>query len=279
MNLKHFTHTVLFFLCCIFTINAQTVDPSSSDKIDILIKVKDTPDGQNLEVSTGTDAYYITPFNNFNIRVDLDYASTQNITSYCRLKFKFIESEGIGIAGFAFRGITAPVLIPPVKKKKREGNRPVDSVEFPYSTEVEYPIAPKTYEVKMTLLKYETQKDYMEETQNFDPIHTTTFWLVADSPTPLANDAVVVTTFPNPITDHLTIVYAIAPNNGAQQIPLNVTIFDHSGTQVSQHTLTSTSADASSISYNLDTTQLQAGTYFFQLVRNGETTIKTIIKQ
>ncbi len=280
MNLKNFTLTTLF-LCCVVNISAQNVQSAAYNNIDMLLTVKDSSQGQRFKLTTGTDTYYAQPFKNLIINIDLDYQSTENVTSYFGLRFKLPQGDSVGNVGTNSLGITAPVLIPPVSKKKAERKNPSNSNTYPYTTEVEYPILPKTYNVKVKLLKYATHRDYIEETSNFMVKDSVSFSLIADEFTPNPNEFVVVTTYPNPITNQITIMYAESgtQNPSAAQEPLEVAIFDNTGNPVSQHILTSTSFNDTSVSYTMDTSQLQSGTYYFQLTRAGETTVKTIIKQ
>ncbi|AXG68655.1 hypothetical protein KORDIASMS9_00871 [Kordia sp. SMS9] len=280
MNLKKITLTTLF-LFCIFNISAQNVQSAGYNNVDMLLTVADSLQYQKFELTTGTDTYYAKPFKNLFINIDLDYQPTENVTSYFRLEFKFTNPENVGNVGTTSLGITAPVLIPPVSKKKAERKGPSNSYTYPFTAEVEYPILPITYDVNVKLLKYATQRDYIDKTPNFKVKDSISFSLIAEEFTPNPNEFVVVTTYPNPITNQITIMYAESgtQNPTAAQEPLEVAIFDNTGNPVSQHTLMSTSFNDTSISYTMDTSQLQPGTYYFQLTRAGETTIKTIIKQ
>jgi hypothetical protein len=279
MNLKLFTLTTLF-LCCFFKGNAQIVQTGTPfNEVDLLLKVKDSADTQKFELLTGADTYYSIPTDSLAMNIDLDYGATQNVTSYIRVKFKFTPDQIEGSVDNILRGITTPVLIPPVKKKKGEGNRPLNNVGFPFTTKAGYNILNINYTVTAIALKYNTQEDYMENNiENARDVASVNFSFITAAAVPITNEAVVITTFPNPITDHITIKYAVG-SGGIQDVPLDVSIFDNNGIFVSQHTLTSSNIDATSISYYLDTSQLQAGIYFFQLVRNGGTTTRTIIKQ
>jgi hypothetical protein len=277
MNLKLFTLATLF-LFCLFKANAQVVQSPMYNEIDVVLKVKDSADTQKFELATGTDTYYAMPSDRFVMNIDLLYGATEDITGYFRVKFKFAESEVTDNVDSLLRGITTPVLIPPVKKKKQR-SRPLDSITYPYTTDVKYPILDRNYLVTAILLRYDTLEDYLDDdSENFTPVHSTNFCFLKTSATPLTNEAVVITTFPNPISNHINIVYAVG-SGSIQDVPLEVSIFDDSGILVSQNTLPTSTIDNTSVSYYLDTSQLPAGIYFFQLVRNGGTTTKTIIKQ
>lgn len=297
MNSRIFTLTTLF-LFFVIKINAQTEPvPTSgfpiSNELKFTLLVEDIANEQEFKLITD-DIYYVLPHNTLFFNIDLNYLSEVNIVTFYRLRCHFnFPNLGTPPPDPSFFGITNPVIIPPIRKKKGEiidpqsTNQPYRPLGFyPYRLEAEYTIRPTTYSVTVELLKYDNFQDYINNAPNFTLGPTATFILNAqNSLNPAmgrnATDTFSVLTFPNPSTNYVTFEYTgeATKNVVSQQLPLGVTIFNSKGVQVSQHSLTGTSKKTNSLSYTLDTSHLQKGTYYFQLSHGSKTQVKTIIKE
>ncbi|WP_298417420.1 T9SS type A sorting domain-containing protein [uncultured Kordia sp.] len=278
MNLKTYTLTTLclFFL---LKINAQNIDPVSSidNEIDLTLLVEDGLQEQTFSLLADDYHNVFHAQDMITYKINLKYQSTAATTTYFRLKCTFEEvfyaSPGLP-ASFLFRGTTAPVIIPPVKKKKRDNRRPIGI--YPYAAEIIYRIHPKNYRVTIELLKYDNIDDYLEGNENYTVNERSkVIYLNATHDMP-SQRALSATAFPNPSTDYLIIEHTTNTTNNS---PLEVIIFNDKGVKVSQHTVTNSDIEATKASYNLDTSHLQNGTYYVQLSYEGKTQVKTIIKK
>ncbi len=277
MKMKIYTLTAL----CLFfftKISAQNVDAVSSvgNQIDLTLLVKDGLYGQVFDLLAEDNHNVFHQQDMITYNISLNYQSTESTTSYFRLKceFEVLQYTSPVIPDdFPFLGVTAPVIIPPVKKKKGETIRPLGT--YPYLAEVPYRIHPRNYKVTIELLKYHTFDDYIANNDNYIVSSTKVIYLNANHDMPSASE-VLMTTYPNPSIGHLTIEYT---NTATENIPLNVAIFNNKGVQISQHTLINSSTETNNSLYNLDTSHLQNGTYYVQLSRGGKTQVKIIIKE
>ncbi|WP_298509351.1 T9SS type A sorting domain-containing protein [uncultured Kordia sp.] len=296
MNSKLFTLTALF-LFFIIKINAQndiypTPDIPISNVLDFTLLVEDTANGQDFQLLTD-DQYSVLPYNDLFFKIDLQYRSEIDNVTFYRLACSFDRPPSFQDpnAPDHFFGITNPVLIPPVRKKKGGKFEQVDEIlrplgTYPYLAKAEYVIRPTIYKVTVKLLEYANFTDYINNSPHYTVGPTASFILFAqNSPNPTSerstSDAFSVTTFPNPSTKFVTFKYTreASENTISAQLPLNVVIYNDKGIQVSQHTLTSAKTKINSIYYNLDTSHLQKGSYYFQLLHRGKTQVKTIVKQ
>ena len=296
MKLKFFTLTTLF-LFFIIKINAQNdifpvPDTPISNVLDFALLVEDTNEGQEFSLLTD-DLYSVLPYNDLFFNIDLQYRSEESTVTYYRLICDFDRPPSFYDPSIPdhFFGITNPVLIPPVRKKRdsdlessvRPG-RPIGI--YPYKVKAEYVIRPTIYKVTVTLLEYANFNDYINNSPIFTEGPKASFILFAQN-TPNAvserstSDTFSVTTFPNPCTDFVTFKYKseATENTISAQFPLNVTIYNDKGIQVNQHTLNSAKTKKNSIYYNLNTAHLKKGRYYFQLSHGSKTQVKTIVKQ
>lgn len=277
MKMKIYTLTAL----CLFfftKISAQNVDAVSSvgNQIDLTLLVKDGLYGQVFDLLAEDNHNVFHQQDMITYNISLNYQSTESTTSYFRLKceFEVLQYTSPVIPDdFPFLGVTAPVIIPPVKKKKGENIRPIGT--YPYLAEVPYRIHPRNYKVTIELLKYHTFDDYMANNNNYIVSTTKVIYLNANHDMPSASEVSMVT-YPNPSIGLLTIEYA---NTTTENTSLNVVIFTNKGVQISQHTLIDSRTETNNSLYNLDTSHLQNGTYYIQLSREGKTQVKTIIKE
>ena len=275
MYKRQLTTLCLFF---IVKINAQSTSSTSSVKnqIDLTLIVKDSSSGQEFSLHAQNYHDVFHQIDTITYNISLDYKSDLDITSYFRIKCVFLRipsaTDPVGFADYPMLGATAPVIIPPVKKKKREARKPF---KYPYLAKVTYPIRPTNYEVAIKLLKYESYEDYIAASNNYIVKSTKTIYINAAHNLPSSRNASMVA-YPNPSMDYLIIKHT---NTSVKNTPLEVIIFNDKGVQVSQHTLVNSSIETNSSSYNLDTSQLQNGTYYVQLSHEGKTQVKTIIKE
>lgn len=285
MNLKMFTLTLLYLFS--FTkIHAQSTEAPNpnTNKVKLLLIVKDALMSQTFSLATD-EIQNAIPHQSIRFTMDLKYQSLQDEVSYFRLKYEFFIPNKNGTIGLPAFGITAPVLIPPVKKKKErdELNKDRDGKNgFPFTFIVlDELIEPEEYLVRISMYKYETYDDYILGNQAFTEGPVCEFILSATEAAPIPDTPVNVVTYPNPVINTLNIVYADTNTNNSTtpQHPLEVTIFNHQGFFVSQYSIANAATTSNSSSYHLDVSHLPTGTYYCELTRNGETTIKTIIKQ
>lgn len=276
MKLKIYTLTAF---CLFFSvkISAQDLDTATSigNQIDLTLLVEDKPLGQKFSLHAD-DIHNVLALNYINYNISLNYQSGQDITSYFRIGCRFDKIAYIDPANPAdpfFLGTTAPVIIPPVKKKKvRVFLDPSET--YPFMANVIYRMNSKAYRVTIELLKYESYQDYIDGNDNYSVNATKVIYLnVLDR---VANRAASLITYPNPSIDHVIIK---PTQTTAKNTPLEVTIYTDKGAKLSQHTLTTTSTDLNKVLYNLDTSHLKKGTYYFQLSHGGKTQFKTIIKE
>lgn len=294
MNSRIFTLTTLL-LFFVVKISAQTpVVPTSnipiSNQLDFTILVEGERGQQQISL-LADDMYYVLPHNDLFFNLELAYLPDSDNVTFFRLRCDFSPSGFGEPIDPAFFGITNPVIIPPVRKKNGGSVEPQSFTDrpigiYPYKVKAEYVIRPTIYRATVELLKYETFADYINNSPNFTIGPTATFIIHAqNTPTPVMESTTTnsfsVLTFPNPSTNHVTFEYTREATENAisQQLPFGVTIFNDKGVQLSQHTLTSTNVKPNSTSYNLDTSHLQKGTYYFQLSHGSKTQVKTIIKE
>jgi len=289
MNSKIFTLTSLF-LFFILKINAQSVDIPISNELNFNLLVEDTSGGQEFSLHT-EPIYYVLPYNDLFFNLELNFLSEVDNTTFFRFRCDFRSSNLGDPINPAFLGITNPVLIPPVRKKKERSSqfRPDRYTylgKYPYKVEADHLIRPFIYRVTVELLKYESFLDYIDGNQNYTAGPTATFILYAqNNPTGASESSTTnslsVIAFPNPSVNSVTFEYAneATANTISKKLPLGVTIFNDKGIEVNKYILTSTSTKTNSVSYNLDTSQLPKGTYYFQLSRGSKTQVKTIIKE
>lgn len=270
MKLKIYTLTTLCLLF-IVKISAQSIYSTSSinNQIDLTLLVEDGPSRQEFSLLAEDyhDVFHEVDFITYNIR--LDYQAGQNITSYFRLRCHFEELASIEPLMTA----TSPVIIPPVKKKKREARKPTG--DYPHLAKIIYRLHRRVYEVTIELLKYKTFDDYNLGTDNYIVSTSKVIYVDARHDIPSNRNASIIT-YPNPSVDYLTIQFT---DDITEHTPLEVVIFNHKGVKMSQHTLVNSGTKTNSTSYNLDTSHLQKGTYYFQLSHGGKTQIKTIVKE
>lgn len=281
MNSKIFTLTTLF-LFFIIKISAQNANAPIDNIVDINFSVTDGINGQYFAI-TSEGEHFLPSGSDFIFRINLDNSSEEDTVSYFGIQYTLTKLLADGTPGQVLRGITAPVLIPPVKKKKSRVDIRLE--EYPFPIPEKHILLNIKYEVKMNLVKYHSREDYLdEETLNYDILPAINFDLNASLYTTAFENSLnsfSISAYPNPSTNFVTFDYTSEAIEHAilQQRLLDVTIFNDKGIKVSQHSLTSASAKANSISYNLDTSHLPKGRYYFQLLHGGKTQVKTILKK
>lgn len=278
MKFKIYTLTTL----CLFFMTRTTAQGISSpseirNQIDLTLLVEDGPSRQEfrLQAEDNHDVYH--EIDMINYYISLAYQSSEDTTSYFALRCTFetlTDADGIPLVQ-PLMTATAPVIIPPVKKKKSEIQRA--KLDYPYIATIPYRIHPRRYKVTIELLKFETYEDYIAVNNNHTVSATKIIYLDATHRISSERTA-IVTTYPNPTLDHLTITYT-SENAVPSTARTEVTIYNDKGIQVSQHSLVNTSTDIHKPSYTLDTSHLQRGTYYVQIMSEGKTQTKTILKE
>ncbi|WP_298509357.1 T9SS type A sorting domain-containing protein [uncultured Kordia sp.] len=279
MNSRIFTLIPVFVLFCIakaFTQNTHAnASPSTVNIINMTLLAEDSTKGLEFKFQTD-DVYYATPDASIKLLIELDYQSQLKDTSFLGIRYAFKEKDNSLPSGLT-HGITAPVLIPPVRKKRPNEYRPSGEPNYPFSIDTNLHLATKTYTATITLYKYRDIDDYISN-GNSKEIAEYTFDIIVSSQnsTPLASrnleNSMLVKTYPNPSADHIIIEQM---NTTAANTPLEVVIFNDKGIKVRQYRLTSTN----NAPYNLNISHLQKGMYFLQLSQGNKTQVKTIVKK
>ncbi|WP_046758878.1 T9SS type A sorting domain-containing protein [Kordia jejudonensis] len=278
MNLKSYTLTAL----CLFfmlKINAQATDysPDVMNKIDLTLLVEDSVSGQKFSL-LADDFHYVQILHFVNYNVRLNYQSQEDTTHYFRIRCIFEDvtlsspSHTTSLVDPLMLGATAPVIIPPVKKKKKR--QVVDSEPiYPYLAKIIYRMYPKRYRVTIELLQYETEQDYLDNTGTTEVKATKVIFL---DTLRHSSDRSSIVAYPNPTVDYL---YIRQTDLAAVNEPLQIVIYSDKGAKMSQHTLTNKSTTPTEALYDVNTSHLPNGTYYVHLTHGGKTEVKTIIKK
>ncbi|WP_298509361.1 T9SS type A sorting domain-containing protein [uncultured Kordia sp.] len=280
MKLKLFVFTTLLAFFFILKTTAQnSTAPADNDFIDINLKVTDGSQNQDFKISTESK-HSLPNKTNIAFKIHLDYLSTEDTTSYLGIQYEIFERLVDGSVGGTLKGLTAPVLIPPVRKKKSRVENKDKS--FPFSIIDTTQIAANMrYKIVMNIAKFDSQDDYEDHKNNNNNTNYEIISLISfDINTYTANaerDPFLVTISPNPVTDYITIQHTKTSIEKSllPKVTLEVRIFNDKGVKVSEYSLT----DTENAPYTLDISQLQKGVYHCQLSNGTETQVKTIVKQ
>ncbi|WP_298417422.1 T9SS type A sorting domain-containing protein [uncultured Kordia sp.] len=289
MNSKIFTLSMMFLLCIGYT-NAQGFNPASTNEnaIDVVIVVDNnsraigTKKGFRLHASPDQ---IINQFSDFKLRINLEYLSSLFRDSYFRLAYN-IGITANGIVGTPSHGTTAPVIIPPVKKKILSFEQGIVA-GYPYLIPSTFPLTGAEYKVYITLIQYETEQDQQNDTgiKTLGPEIEFTFKTSDYTSSPIdsttGSGTVNLLTYPNPSTDYITIELANITTNpiSTQQQPIQLAIFNKNGGKVSSHTITRSGIKNKNALYTIATTNLPKDIYFFEITHGKSKTVKTIIKK
>lgn len=280
MNLKNFTLTTLFLLF-IGNTSAQTVIQTPADDIsNMTLLVEDIFNRQVFSLHTEA-IHHFTPGNDYGFRVLLDFQSeTRNVT-YFRLRYTFavLKPDGTIDHSEPLMGVTAPVIIPPVKRNVINEYRPIGL--YPYFIHNTVPLFPISYRVTINLYRYENLQDYLAGNGNYTEGPSVYYTLTPFNGSTSAGRSAIVTTYPNPSTNHVFIEYTNTTSSSipSKQNPIQVTIFNKEGIKVSSHYIRDFNTKNNSVLYNLDISQLSKGMYFFEIKNEKHTQVKTIIKE
>ncbi|WP_430411243.1 T9SS type A sorting domain-containing protein [Kordia sp.] len=283
MKLKIYTLTT-FCLFFMIKINAQDMYSFAEveNQIDLTLTIEDGPSGQTFELLTedNHNIDYRHDFINYNI--SLEYKSDLHSDGFFWLSCYFlpIGSNAPITLPDPLLGATAPVIIPPVRKKKGEVSKLFSSNDYPHVAKVVYYMRPTVYQVTIELLRYKTRQDYLEGNEDNSVHFKKIIFVNAAHPAPSGRNA-AVTTYPNPSVNYLTIEFTEngTENPSAPTMPLQVAIFNDKGLKVSEHSLTNFTKNANKTRYNLDTSNLPKGMYFCTIQQGTFTQVKTIIKE
>jgi hypothetical protein len=170
------------------------------------------------------------------------------------------------------------VIIPPVRKKNTA--RIGDETEYPYYIASDFAPTHNRYKISVFLSEYENRADYLLAKKRKTLLGPYEFYInvLPDDALILENEntSLLISTYPNPSTNHIIFEYQNTPDKNT---PLTVVVFNDKGLKVNQQSLTGSSSKTNRVLYHLDTSNLQKGTYYFQLSHEGKTQIKTIIKE
>jgi hypothetical protein len=278
MKLKIFTLSTLFLFFSIKT-TAQLTHAPTNNIVDITFLISDNFEELTFEL-THKDEYLIAPELDLIFKINLEYRSDQEMVGYFGLQYQIYEVSPSGIRRL-IRGVTVPVIIPPVRKNRTRVSS--ESEEYPFEIQDETPLRQANYDVKMNLVKFDSREDYLANSDNYIVFPRINFPLlgITDSEVPRnASNATTLITYPNPSVNEVIIDYAnvITKNNSSQNLPIEVVIFNDKGIKVSTHTLIGVS-EKNRMLYQLNISHLPKGMYFYQLKRGEKTEIKTIIKE
>ncbi|WP_298509354.1 T9SS type A sorting domain-containing protein [uncultured Kordia sp.] len=285
MNLKLFTLTALF-LFFVVKVSAQTADPvvpiPIDNIIDIDFSVTDGINGQHYAITTAAE-HAVRSGDNFIFKINLNHNSQDSTVHYFGIQYTLERLFADGTREI-IRGITAPVLIPPVKKKNGNFEVRIHDIRaeaYPFLIHGTHTLQNIRYEIKMNLVKYDSRADYINETNNYTRIEPAINFILDASNFPIPGDVVSLRTYPNPSIDHVIIEQTtIATENTiAQNSPLEVVIFNDKGIKMNQLSLAHNSKKANSTLYTVDVSHLQKGMYFFQFSQGNNTQVKTVIKK
>jgi hypothetical protein len=277
MKLKIFTLSTLFLFFSIKT-TAQITHAHATNIVDITFLISDNHDELTFELAH-KDEYLISSELDLVFRINLDYRSVQEMLGFFGLQYKIYKLSPNGFRQL-IRGVTVPVIIPPVRKNRTRISS--DSEEYPFEFLDEIVLEQTNYDVKMNLVKFHTRADYLANNDNYTMYPRISFPLIhivndIDTNTP---DSSSLIAYPNPSINEVIIDYANATieNNSSQNLPVEVVIFNDKGIKVSTHTLIGISRN-SRTSYQLNISHLPKGMYFYQIKRGDKTEVKTIIKK
>ncbi|MEM6687456.1 MAG: T9SS type A sorting domain-containing protein [Bacteroidota bacterium] len=290
MKLKCIKSTLMFLLF-VGIAYSQINNVTPVNIIDLDLIVKDVGNNEQQTIISSEPVINVYAGHVVYFRLNLKYESSLPTTRYYWFGYDAPKNSigqvpaGTHIVDIPTdNGITAPILIPPVRKKKI--NR---GVTYGYPVSIVSSIIPKeneqNFDVVVVMDEYENRKDYLQGINGKPSVVVYGFTvnvLPGDAFTPQIPAAeYLISTYPNPSRDHLTVQHTYTTPLGTplQPTPLEVKIYDDQGNFVSQQTITSTDTNVYQTSYRIDTTQLVAGTYYFKLIHNGKATVKTVIKQ
>lgn len=280
MNLKNFTLTTLFLLF-IGNTSAQTVIQTPADDIsNMTLLVEDISNRQVFTLHTEA-IHHFTPGNDYGFRVLLDFQSEARNVTYFRLRYTFavLKLDGTIDESEPLMGVTAPVIIPPVKRNIINNYRPIGF--YPYFIHNTVPLFPTNYRVTITLYRYENLQDYLAGNGNYTEGPSVQYTLKPFNGSTSTERRATMTTYPNPSTGHVFIEYSNTVSNTfpLKQNLIQVTIFNKEGTKISSHHIRNFSTKNNSVVYSLNTSQLLKGMYFFEIKNGTHTQVKTIIKE
>ncbi len=280
MNLKNFTLTTLFLLFMGNTSAQTAIQTPANDISNMTLQVEDISNRQVFTLHTKA-IHHFTPGNDYGFRILLDFQSEARNVTYFRLRYTFavLNQDGTIDHSEPLMGVTAPVIIPPVKRNIINNYRPIGL--YPYFIHNTVPLFPRNYKVTITLYRYENLQDYLDGNGNYTEGPSVQYILKPFNGSTSTERSAKVSTYPNPSTDDVFIEYTNTVSNTfpLKQNPIQVTIFNKEGIKVSSHYIRNFSTKKNSVLYNLDISKLSKGMYFFEIKNGKHTQVKTIIKE
>lgn len=283
MNSKFLTLSALLLFFTI-TINAQNQHNeqhqhhASSNLINFSLLVNDASNAQGFQL-IAEDEQLISRNGRVNFNMKLDYESAIDTVTYFRLGYRFFSIHN-GMIGDLQFGVTAPVIIPPVRKKNKSLQR---NFNYPFRFKSDFIPVDGSYFVTIDLVKYETREDYLNDTGVKIPGPSITFKLITvNTQGSEGRSNFSVKTYPNPSTHEVIIEYLNTSSNDipSKNTPLELVIFNNKGIKVSNHVLEPFLQEGSkSALYYLDVTHLFKGVYYCKLKHGKDVFTKTIVKE
>ncbi|MEM6720767.1 MAG: T9SS type A sorting domain-containing protein [Bacteroidota bacterium] len=293
MNLQSIKSTFLLLLFVgIGIASAQMHSSSSVNIINLDLIISDRLNGEQGVTLTSAPEIDVYAGHTIGFNINLKYQSSLANTRY----FWFGYSKPIKDARLSLTnqqaidipvddGITAPIIIPPVRKKKVSKDILTSIYPFKVKSDIIPTQIGQRFRVIVVLDEYDNAKDYLlgENGKPSAVVHS--FYINVLSGAAFTQESTPIefsmSTYPNPSIDHLTIqhTYTTPLSAPIQPTPIKVIIYNDQGIFISEHTVASTTTNVNSTLYRIDTTHLVAGTYYFKLIHDGKITVKTVIKQ
>lgn len=277
MNLKHFTRTALLLFFCLNT-TAQVTNTTVENTADIRFLIADDIQDIQYVLSPGKSSYAMNSGIPITFKISLDYRSELDFAGYFGIQYIIYKIAPNGFDRTFVKGVTVPVLIPPARKTKTR-NTVKALEEYPFKILDDTALDDADYEIKMNLVKYDSQQDYNSNNYNFIPFPPFTFIIRTVTFDQAARHGNMFRTYPNPSANQLIFQFPtiIETSKKAKLLPIEVTLLDDNGNELSQHTLNA-KLENKKAQYVLDISQLQKGRYFYQLKRGGKSYTKPFLK-
>ncbi|PTX60198.1 putative secreted protein (Por secretion system target) [Kordia periserrulae] len=277
MNLKHFTRTTLLLFFCLST-TAQVTNAIAENVADLTFSILDDVQNIRYELTPNSQSYTMNHGLPIAFRIDINYEAEIDFAGYFGIQYIIYKIAPNGFDTIIIRGVTVPVLIPPARKNKsRDTFKAIE--EYPFKIFEETILGEANYEIKMNLVKYDSQEDYNRNNYNFQTFPSFGFIINTISDEPVARNGNTFSVYPNPSAHQLIFEFPtiIETSKKAKLLPIEVALFDDNGNELSQHELKATLHN-NKAQYVLDIKQLQKGRYFYQLKRGGKTYTKPFLK-
>jgi hypothetical protein len=267
-----------FLLCFVSTTKAQiNIIPIDLIVEDDLQGAQQIKLGSNEEVNVHAehDIYFT---------ISLKHQSSLENVRYFRLAYlKYAQTNAATseqqVIDDPQHGITTPVLIPPVRKKKVQ--RSQNLFVYPYHFNSNMVPRGQRYEVTMFLVEYATFEDYIDNKNVISVLGEHSFYINVLPDTALSNENSTepfsISSYPNPMAQQFTV--ALRGKTTDPTSPLTVTLFNEQGMQVREFNLTNFTRVGNDVLYRVPVATLSKGMYYCKMQQQNKVTMKTILKQ